>query len=604
MHALKETVRKLRLGYLLLNAPKPVFQPVIEQRFIQTVSEQFPVQIQPQVITPIIYPQPARQEAKVEKIPSEEVGYDIPIFSESSFKLSNVAARAENIPIKLAYSLIPTKPEKGEKILASAQIEWDNKKNKYIYTLIEPPVDDRVKSAILKIKELIEQRLDIDFSKLKKFEAVDYLHKNINELLSYYSFKLSDDEKAAVNYYIERDFVGLGKIEPFMKDPNIEDISCDGTGIPIFIFHRNPKIGSLETNVVFNDADELDSNIMRLCQLSGKSISVATPLIDGSLPDGSRIQATLATDIARRGSNFTIRKFTEEPLTPVHLLAFGTVDVPTLAYLWMAVDFGRSILVSGGTASGKTTFLNVLSLFINPDNKVVSIEDTPELKLPHPHWVPQVARTALTVEGEKKIGEVDLYDLLKETMRQRPDNIIVGEVRGKEAFVLFQEMATGHASLSTIHAENPAKLIDRLTTAPISLPMSLLGSLDIVVFLLSVKYKDMNVRRVNEIFEITGMDPKTQKPQTNRIFKWNPITDKFEISGKSMVMKKISDMTGMKEEEVLNELRRRMLVLNWLKEKNISNYKDVFAVFNMYYTYPDRIISIISGERYWGSTPV
>jgi len=606
MRVLRNTVRKLRLGYLLLNAPKPIIQPqivqpIIEQKIIQPVPQVQPV-VTP-VIQPIIYPSPVK-ESKPESVSEELVGFDIPIFSESPLRLAKSEMKTQEKPIRLEYPLIPRKPAKGERILASAKIEWDAEKNKYIYNLIEPPLTDKLKSIILKVKELVEQRLDIDFSKLKKFEAIEYLHKNINELLTYYAFKLSDDEKAAVNYYIERDFVGLGKIEPFMKDPSIEDISCDGIGIPLFVFHRNPKIGSLETNVVFDSEEELDSNIIRLAQLSGKSISVTSPLVDGSLPDGSRIQATLATDIARRGSNFTIRKFTEEPLTPVHLLEFGTVDIPILAYLWMAVDFGRSILVAGGTASGKTTFLNVLSLFIKSDKKIISIEDTPELKLPHPHWVPQVARTSLTVEGSKKLGEVDLYDLLKETMRQRPDYIIVGEVRGKEASVLFQEMATGHPSLSSIHAENPSKLVDRLTTAPISLPLSLLGSLDIVVFLVRVRYKDANVRKINEIFEVTGTDPNTKRPQTNRVFRWNPATDKFDIVGKSIMMRKIADLTGMKEEEVIEELKRRMHVLNWLKEKNLLNYKDVFAVLNMYYTYPERVISLISGEEAWGSTRV
>jgi flagellar protein FlaI len=204
--------------------------------------------------------------------------------------------------------------------------------------------------------------------------------------------------------------------------------------------------------------------------------------------------------------------------------------------------------------------------------------------------------------GSKKIGEVDLYDLLKETMRQRPDYIIVGEVRGQEAFVLFQEMATGHPSLSTIHAENPSKLIDRLTTAPISLPISLVGSLDIVVFLVRVRYKNTNVRKVNEIFEITGIDPNSKQPKVNRVFKWNPATDKFEVTGKSIMLEKIASLTGMKEGEVSNELRRRMLVLNWLKERNVVHYKDVFTVLNMYYSYPDRVIESITGEGPWGST--
>ena len=607
MRVLRKTVRRLRLGYLLLNAPKPIFQPII-QPIVQPAFQQqfFQVPIQPVYSQPV-GPQSSQIEIKTDKIEiktgkvSEEMtGFDIPVFSESHARLPSTETVVEK-QIRLEYPLIPAKPEKGQKILAYAKIDWDSNRNRYVYTVVEPEFNDKIKSIILKVKELIEQRLDIDFSKLKKFEALDYLHKNINDLLTYYAFKLTDEERSSINYYIERDFVGLGKIEPFMKDPNIEDISCDGVGIPIFVFHRNPKIGSLETNVMFASDEELDSNIIRLSQLSGKSISVAAPLVDGSLPDGSRIQATLATDIARRGSNFTIRKFTEEPLTPVHLLEFGTVDVPILAYLWMAVDFGRSILVSGGTASGKTTFLNVLSLFIKPDKKIISIEDTPELKLPHPHWVPQVARTTFTT-GVKKIGEVDLYDLLKETMRQRPDYIIVGEVRGSEASVLFQEMATGHPSLSTIHAENPSKLIDRLTTSPISLPLSLLGSLDIIVFLMNVRYRGSNVRKTHEIFEVTGIDQETKQPKINKVFNWNAATDKFEIAGKSVVMEKISELTGMSEQQVSDELKRRMFVLKWLKEKNIINYRDVFAIFNMYYTYPDRVISLISGEGYWAST--
>jgi hypothetical protein len=351
MNALRNTVRKLRLGYLILNSPKqiirqPIIQQIIEQPVVQPLIRTIPIQIQPQVISPPVQPviiQGVPQQ-NLESSEQQFVGYDIPTFSELKLEIPQ-SENVEQTPVKLEYPLIPSNPAKGEIVLASAKIEW-NSEGKYIYTLTEPPLPDNLKKVITKVKELIEQRLDIDFSKLKKFEAVDYLRKNVNELLTYYAFKLTDQEKAAINYYIERDFVGLGKIEPFMKDPNIEDISCDGIGIPIFVFHRNPKLGSLETNVIFETDEELDSNLIRLSQLSGKSISVASPLVDGSLPDGSRIQATLATDIARKGSNFTIRKFTEEPLTPVHLLEFGTIDVPALAYLWMAVDFGRSILVS------------------------------------------------------------------------------------------------------------------------------------------------------------------------------------------------------------------------------------------------------------------
>ena len=380
-----------------------------------------------------------------------------------------------------------------------------------------------------------------------------------------------------------------------MRDKNLEDVSCDGVGIPIFVYHRNPVLGSVATNISFDDSDELDSFIARMVQFSGKSISVAQPLIDGALPDGSRLQATLATDIARRGSNFTIRKFTDEPLTPVHLLNYGTIDARTLAYLWLAVDFGRSILVSGGTASGKTSLLNVLSLFIRPEKKIISIEDTAELRLPHPHWVPTVARTPISTETGK-VGEVDMFDLLRESLRQRPDYIIVGEVRGKEAYILFQQMATGHPSLATIHAENLGKLVDRLVTQPISLPKTLMGSLDIIVFLLRLRHKNRYVRKVNEVLEMVGFDAAASEPVVNQVFKWDHSADVFQVSGKSILLQKISESAGLKPQDLVDELERRSLVLSWMQEKGITNYKSVHEVIDMYYANPKRVLAAVMGE--------
>jgi flagellar protein FlaI len=387
--------------------------------------------------------------------------------------------------------------------------------------------------------------------------------------------------------------MGLGKIEPLMRDSQIEDISCDGIGIPIFVFHRNPELGSVSTNIIFYDGDELDSFITRLGQLTGKSISVAEPLLDGALPDGSRLQATLATDIARKGSNFTIRKFSEDPITPIHLLKYGSVSVQTLAYLWMAVDYGRSILVSGGTASGKTSFLNAISLFIRPDKKIISIEDTAELRLPHPHWVPTVARTS--VSTKENSNEIDMFALLKESLRQRPDYIIVGEVRGQEAFVLFQQMATGHPSYATIHAENMEKLVDRLTTAPISLPKTLVGSLDLVIFLLRVRYRDRFVRRTNEVVEMVDFPQSSDNPVVNTVFKWDSMNDRTVAASKSVLLKKITESTGMTEQEVVDEMKRRMMVLNWMSERNITEYRDVYKMVNMYYFYPNRVLATIMG---------
>jgi len=536
-----------------------------------------------------------KEEDKTVKKEIKEIefeGLEIPQFKRRQVRLAKMELEEEKLST-ITYPLIPSRPKKGETVFAYARIFWDGRTQKYIYQLNEPELSTKLKEILGKIKDLLEQRLDVDFSKLKKFEAMEYLTTQVNELIDYFGFRINETEKRILRYYIERDFVGLGKIEPLMRDENIEDISCDGVSVPLFVFHRNPRLGSTITNIDYKDADVLDSFITRLSQLCGKTISVAEPLIDGSLPDGSRLQATLATDIARRGSNFTIRKFTKLPLTPVHLLKYNTLDIKTMAYLWLVVDYGCSILVSGGTASGKTSLLNVLSLFIRPENKIVSIEDTAELRLPHPHWVPAVARTPMSEEGGEKRGEVDLFDLLKESFRQRPDYIIVGEVRGREAYILFQQMATGHPSLATIHAENLPKLMDRLTTPPISLPPGLIGSLDLVVFLARMKYRGKFTRRANEIIEMIDYDIESKRPVVNKIFKWDSNNDKFISERKSKMLKKIAEKAGMKDKEIIDELQRRMLVLAWMEESNILGFKDVNKVINMYYNYPQRTISMI-----------
>lgn len=532
-------------------------------------------------------------EEKLEKGEKEETeikveGIKIP----RSLKIIPVRSELEEQEtIQLSYPLIPRKPKEGEKIFAQANIYFDKTKGKYIYNVIEPKLDERMKNLKKRIGELLEQKLDVDLSKLNLLKAREYLKSQLDEIIKYFKFTLSNEEYENLRYYIERDFLGLGKIEPLMQDPNVEDISCDGVGLPVFVFHRDPRLGSIETNVVFESSEELDSFIIKLAQIVGKTVSISDPIVNGTLPDGTRLQATLGTDIARRGSNFTLRKFVEEPLTPVHLMKLGTVDERVLAYLWMTVDFGRNILIAGGTASGKTTMLNVLSLFIRSDKKIVSIEDTAEIVLPHQHWVSMVARVPVSTG---KSGEVDLFQLLIESLRQRPDYIIVGEVRGKEAYVLFQQMATGHPSFATIHAENIDKLIDRLTTPPISLPEGLIGSLDIVVFMQRMKYREKFVRRVTEIIEIIGFPKGYEKPIYNRVFKWNAYNDTFEIGEISVVLKKISQITGIPESEIIQEFQRRVAILKWMKEKDITNFKDVYTIINAYYTTPNRVLAMIS----------
>jgi len=537
------------------------------------------------------------QQEKTEKLKKEKLeGIEIPDFKTKRVSSLGIKHEEEKQYFQATYALIPAKPKRNEKVLSYAKIFWDPQKGCYKYNIVQPELSPRLKKLFIRLKELIEEKLDIDLTRLKKGEAKEYLRKQIFELLDYFGIKLTENEKEILDYYINRDFLGLGVIEPLMHDSQIEEISCDGVNIPIYIFHRDSRLGSIQTNISFNNSEELDDYLVRLAQICGQSISVTDPLLSGTLPDGSRVQGTLSTDIARRGSNFTIRKFSAEPFTPAHLLNFNTVDVKTLAFLWMAIDYGCSALIAGGSATGKTTFLNVLSLFIKPDMKIVSIEDTSELRLPHPHWVPQLARVSISTEEGKRKGEVDLFDLLKESIRQRPDYIIVGEVRGKEAYVLFQQIATGHPSLATIHADTIEKLGSRLISPPISLPTSLLESLDLIVFLTKQRYRGQYVRRVQDVFEIIGFNLKEKVPITNKIFEWDATKDKIKISNKSIILQKIIKKTGLKEKEILEEMKRRMLVLYWIQQRNMTNYKDVSRVLNLYYNYPEKVLDIISGE--------
>ncbi len=492
--------------------------------------------------------------------------------------------------INIVYSLIP---RGSRNPFAAANIRWSKGESGLVYYIVEPQLNLQERDLLEKIKQALVEKLDVDFTQLKKEEAREFLRKRFAEMISLMAGSFPIEKQQQFLYYIERDFVGLGKIEPLMQDPDIEDISCDGINIPIFIYHRNSNIGSVRTNIIFESKDELDVFINKLSQRCGKSISVAQPLVGGSLPDGSRLQATLGTDIARRGSNFTIRKFTEEPLTPVHMLRFKTMDPKIEAYLWMAIEYGRSILISGGVATGKTSLLNALSLFIKPELKVVSIEDTPELRLPHPHWVPQVARQPIAEIEGRGVGEVDLFDLLRESLRQRPDFLIVGEVRGKEAYVLFQQIATGHSSMSTIHADSMERLIDRLITPPISLPANLIEALDIIVFLVRIKYGNTYVRRISSIYEIIGFDREKDYPIVNEVFRWNPQEDIYKEVNTSVVLKKISNQYGLIDQDIQREIANRIKVVKWMFDRNVADYKSVARIIKLYYTRAEDLLNAL-----------
>ncbi|MBI2173186.1 MAG: type II/IV secretion system ATPase subunit [Candidatus Aenigmarchaeota archaeon] len=533
---------------------------------------------------------PARTAQVFEKMPAEtrpeEVkfadGIEIPDIVSERYDTDEAFDPSS---LSMKYPLIPRNPKPGERVYSYAEIFFDKTAGEMIYKLHEPELNDRSRIFLDDIKDYIQEKIDVNFGHIKKEDAVGYIMNVFDKAIRFLRIKTDERTLDDIRYFVIRDFIGLEKIEPLLQDSQIEDISCDGIGIPIFVYHRNSKIGSIKTNVKFDDKEPLDSFINKLAERCGKSVSVAKPLLDGSLPDGSRIQATLGSDIARHGSNFTIRMFTEMPITPIDIIKTGMCDPKTMATIWFVVEYQSSILVSGGTATGKTSLLNAFSLFIKPQMKIVSIEDTAELRLPHSHWVPEVARVSIS-SGR----EVDMFELLRESLRQRPDYIIVGEVRGKEAYVLFQQMATGHAGFSTIHADTFQKLVDRLTTPPIELPPNLLENLDFIVFISRMKHGNKYKRRISSITEIIGIDDVRKTPIVNEIVKWNPRNDIFDIKGRSTVLKKISERSNMTPKDVQEEIKRRAQILGWMAKKNINDYRKVSSIINLYYLSPEFVM--------------
>ncbi|MDG1544831.1 MAG: type II/IV secretion system ATPase subunit, partial [Candidatus Poseidoniia archaeon] len=385
---------------------------------------------------------------------------------------------------------------------------------------------------------------------------------------------------------------GYGKIDTMMRDPNIEDVSCDGPGVEIFVYHR--RFESLRTNVMWEDEYELEQYIIRMAQRCGKHISIAEPLLDATLMDGSRIVMTLGREVSTKGSTFTIRRFRDEPFTPVDLLEFKTFSSMQIAFFWLAMQYGMSMLFVGGTASGKTTSLNACSLFLPWQHKIVSIEETRELNLPHPNWIPGCTRQGFGGEsagsGTKAPGEVDMYDLLRAALRERPEYIIVGEIRGAEAYVLFQAMATGHTTYSTFHADSIQSLVHRLENKPIEIPRVLIPALDGISIQIQTRVGGKRVRRNKGIIEIIGIDPHSHELLTNEAFRWDNTVDEFVFTGKSYIFEKIMMKANLNRVEIMDETKRRQLVIEWCLKKGIRDYKDFAKVVAEYYVHPEDVM--------------
>ena len=474
-----------------------------------------------------------------------------------------------------------------------------------LYHVIEPKLSRDEKLLLDFIEKTLVDVLDLQPSELDKIELPKYIEGKFDQVIFDYSIRLGDEEsteqesRARILYYVMRDFIGEGPIDVFIRDPLIEDISCDGPHQPIFIYHR--KYESLTTTVRFRSHEELDSFVIRLAQRAGKHVSIAEPILDATLRDGSRLQATLAKEVSTFGSTFTIRKFREVPFTPVDLVRLGTMSAAMLAYLWMVIQGHQSAIYAGGTASGKTTAINAIMLFIPPQLKVITIEDTRELNIPQPNWIAGLTRGGFGPRDAhgRQAGEIDMFQLLKNALRQRPEYIIVGEVRGAEAYNLFQAMATGHAAYGTMHADSVDAVIHRLESDPINIPRALLEALDVVAVQIQTRVGGKRVRRTKQITEIVGLDPNTREILTNEVFTWDPGSDRFLFSGISYSLERIAAETGLSSQQVAQEMEDRVRVINWMVDRDIRVYRTVAEIITAYFYDKASVLRKVDGNLPW-----
>ena len=461
-------------------------------------------------------------------------------------------------------------------------VTYDDRADKHRYRTVEPSLDSFETDLMEALFDDVRTPLLYD---RQEGTPETVLRRELKRRLENYGIDTDVAGFYRLYYYLYRRFLGFGRIDPLMNDPNIEDISCDGYDIPLYVYHDNYQ--DIETNITFEE-EELDSYIIRMAQQAGRHISVGNPVVETTLSDGSRAELALGEEVTPRGSAFTIRKYSDEPFTPIDLLKFGTYSLDQMAYLWMAIEHNKNIIFAGGTASGKTTSMNAISMFIPPGSKLITIEDTRELSLHHDNWLSCVTRERLD-EG----SSVTMYDLLRSALRHRPEYIIVGEVRGEEAITLFQAMNTGHTTLSTMHADSVQTVINRLENEPINVPRPMVQSLDVLCVQALAQFGGERVRRSDAIAEIEGIDQRTGELDYSNAYDWNSTDDSF-VEGNQRLLDEIREERGWAQSELLREMQRRRTFLGYLLEEDISQYQEFTAMVNRYYARPDEVMDQIA----------
>lgn len=420
------------------------------------------------------------------------------------------------------------------------------------YQMVEPKLTEK---ELIVLEETFNQfRGQLIYDTVKRRGEFEIKDADFIETIEKFDPEIQKDRTHVLIYYLRRNFFGYGKLDPLLRDEKIEDVTCNGANLPIYIYHR--KYANVETDCVFT-TDELNAYVMKLAQKGDKQISLTSPLVDAALPDGSRAQITYSDIISAKGSSFTIRKFQAEPMTPANLVLSNTYSAEVMAHIWLAVENRKSMIIAGGTASGKTSTMNAASFFIPRKAKIVSIEDTREIQLPHINWLPM--KTRESVANLTGMGNITMFSLLKAALRQRPEFIIVGEVRGEEAQTLFQAMNTGHTTYSTLHAGNVKEAVNRLINDPINVPEAMFGALNFVVIQSLLYANGKGFRRCLSLNEIVMKDDKvTWAP----LFLWNNKTDTFDkVYTRSVVLDSIAYQNGWSDEELNAHLERRKKAL-------------------------------------------
>lgn len=449
----------------------------------------------------------------------------------------------------------------------------------------------------LLLSELRENLVDLAISSDESLQVNE--DKLLNDIKNFLFAKLPNNSQnnTISNEYLDnlarklfQDLVGYGEIDPLIRDDNLEEIMVIGIDKPVFVYHR--EYGMMKTNILFKDAGEVMNLIDSIARQINRRIDQESPILDGRLPDGSRVNATIPP-ISADGPSMTIRKFKRDPLTIIDLINSKTISVELAAFFWLCFDGlgvkSANAIISGGTSSGKTTTLNALSSFINPKERIITIEDTLELQIPHEHVIRMETRPP-NVENR---GELTMNDLVKNSLRQRPDRIIVGEVRGSEAITLFTALNTGHSGFGTLHSNDARETITRLTNAPMSVPNIMISAIDFIIMQNRIYRSDgVSFRRISEVAEVSGIEEGVI--QLNKIFEWDPQSDTIKNVGiTSKTLTEIANVSGNSLNSLYDEIKNREIVLQHMVDQNIRSIRDVSTVLEMYYLDSQKVLNRI-----------